>query len=97
MRTDEPSPGVAPSSPLGPDKGRSSRSRMPKATPIAPTHAEISELAYRLWMERGAPIGSPEIDWVRAERVLLDSAQSPQNGPPEKALPRRRPRSGPRS
>ncbi len=88
MRTDEPIPE---------GKGLSSRSRTQKATPIAPTHAEISELAHRLWMERGAPIGSPEIDWVRAERLLLDSAQSPQNGPPEKAPASRRPRSGPRS
>jgi len=48
-------------------------------------------------MERGAPIGSPEIDWVRAERLLLDSAPTQQNERPEKAPASRRPRSGPRS
>ncbi|MDD5544173.1 MAG: DUF2934 domain-containing protein [Acidobacteriia bacterium] len=30
----------------------------------------ISELAYRLWNERGCPIGSPDEDWFRAEEEL---------------------------
>lgn len=30
-------------------------------------HAELEALAYQLWMERGSPLGSPEIDWFQAE------------------------------
>lgn len=30
----------------------------------------IEELAYRYWLERGCPYGSPEDDWYRAEREL---------------------------
>ena len=28
----------------------------------------IEHLAYQLWEERGRPIGSPEVDWFRAEQ-----------------------------
>jgi hypothetical protein len=31
---------------------------------------EVAALAYRLWNERGCPLGSPEEDWFRAEREL---------------------------
>ena len=31
---------------------------------------EIARMAYRFWVERGSPIGSPEEDWFRAEREL---------------------------
>jgi hypothetical protein len=31
---------------------------------------DIANLAYRLWQERGCPIGSPEEDWFRAEGLL---------------------------
>ena len=31
---------------------------------------EIENLAYRLWQERGCPLGSPEDDWFKAEREL---------------------------
>ncbi len=30
----------------------------------------IEALAYQLWLERGAPEGSAEIDWMRAEEEL---------------------------
>jgi hypothetical protein len=43
-------------------------SAMPTAP--GPTHEEIAKLAYQLWEERGAPIGSPEVDWARAEQAL---------------------------
>jgi DUF2934 family protein len=36
----------------------------------SPTREDIAQLAYRLWEERGAPIGSPEVDWARAEEEL---------------------------
>jgi len=29
--------------------------------------AEMQALAYQLWIERGSPLGSPEIDWLEAE------------------------------
>ncbi len=30
----------------------------------------ISNLAYDLWLSRGQPIGSPEVDWEQAEQLL---------------------------
>ena len=35
-----------------------------------PTREEISARAYRCWVERGRPEGSPEIDWRCAEEEL---------------------------
>jgi len=34
-------------------------------------HEAISRLAYENWQARGCPVGSPEEDWLRAERQLL--------------------------
>jgi hypothetical protein len=42
----------------------------PSAEPL-PDHEQIALLAYTLWQQRGAPEGSPEQDWFRAERELL--------------------------
>jgi hypothetical protein len=41
----------------------------------APPHAEVSveeiaRLAYQYWRERGAPIGTPNEDWLRAEEEI---------------------------
>ena len=33
--------------------------------------AQIQALAYRLWTERGCPVGSPEVDWFEAEEQVL--------------------------
>ena len=33
---------------------------------------QIQALAYHLWLERGCPIGSPEVDWLRAEEEMRD-------------------------
>jgi hypothetical protein len=35
-----------------------------------PTYEEIAALAEQLWIERGRPFGSPEVDWLRAEATL---------------------------
>lgn len=35
-----------------------------------PTHEEIAALAYSFWEARGCPEGSPEEDWLNAERAL---------------------------
>jgi hypothetical protein len=34
-------------------------------------HKFMELLAYELWRQRGCPIGSPEVDWSAAERVVL--------------------------
>jgi len=31
---------------------------------------QVEELAYALWVERGCPVGSHEVDWFEAERRL---------------------------
>lgn len=47
----------------------------------SPTQDEIEQVAYRLWQERGAPIGSPEVDWERAEQELTAQGNGgTQNG-----------------
>jgi hypothetical protein len=33
-------------------------------------HQEIAALAHKLWVERGSPEGSPEVDWFRAAQEL---------------------------
>jgi hypothetical protein len=35
-----------------------------------PTDDEIATLAYRIWMDRGCPVGSPDDDWFQAEAEL---------------------------
>jgi hypothetical protein len=44
---------------------------IPRITVSAPTHEEISRLAYAYWEARGREHGSAENDWYRAERELL--------------------------
>ncbi len=36
-----------------------------------PSHETIARRAHELWILRGCPIGSPEVDWERAEQELL--------------------------
>lgn len=33
----------------------------------------VEKLAYKLWEERGRPLGSPEVDWSRAEQAVYAS------------------------
>ena len=40
---------------------------------MEPTQEQIARLAEKYWAERGWPIGSPEQDWLRAERDLKAS------------------------
>ena len=35
-----------------------------------PDHETIALRAYELWVSRGCPIGSPEVDWECAEQEL---------------------------
>jgi hypothetical protein len=36
----------------------------------AAVHNAIAHRAYQLWKRRGRPLGSPEVDWLRAEQEL---------------------------
>ena len=47
-----------------------------KATPRPVAHDEIAKLAYAYWEARGRTGGSPEQDWLRAERELLVASQN---------------------
>lgn len=40
--------------------------------------SQIRTLAYQLWLGRGAPIGSPEEDWFKAE-ARLTCSESPKS------------------
>jgi hypothetical protein len=61
-------------------RGESKQSKDEPTTPAATTPQtvsthrlnpeEIAARSYELWQERGYPIGSPEIDWFRAEEEL---------------------------
>ncbi|MGH9632533.1 MAG: DUF2934 domain-containing protein [Bryobacteraceae bacterium] len=33
-------------------------------------HPQVDRLAYRLWQQRGMPMGSPDADWFLAEELL---------------------------
>ena len=55
---------------------------------------EIARLAYRIWEERGRPIGSAEVDWYEAERQLQIRGGTMPPSPTGRALERRRTRTG---
>ena len=39
-------------------------------TTISVPDNEVAALANQLWIQRGSPIGSPEVDWFQAEEQL---------------------------
>lgn len=47
----------------------------------------LQNLAYQAWLERGRPLGSPEVDWERAQQLLQlyrqDIADTAQTQIPE--------------
>ena len=52
----------------------------PATTPAAPGGGDVAKIAGRadtLWQARGRPMGSPEIDWLRAEEELAKAADKP--------------------
>jgi hypothetical protein len=55
--------------PKAPVKRRKPAAKKQTAPP-APTREQIAMLAEKYWAERGWPEGSPEEDWLRAEREL---------------------------
>jgi Protein of unknown function (DUF2934) len=36
-------------------------------------HEFVAKLAYKLWEERGRPLGSPEVDWFAAEQAVYSA------------------------
>ena len=36
-------------------------------------HEFVAKVAYKLWEERGRPSGSPEVDWLAAERAVYSA------------------------
>jgi Protein of unknown function (DUF2934) len=44
-------------------------------------HEQIENLAYRLWEERGGPLGSPDDDWFRAEQEFIQRSHWPSRLP----------------
>jgi hypothetical protein len=47
----------------------------PKESIASDQHQKIEQLAYRLWLDRGSPIGSDQEDWFRAEYILNAESQ----------------------
>lgn len=45
----------------------------------------IRHRAYELWLERGAPDGSPDHDWINAERELHSLTAAPAAAPESSA------------
>ncbi len=33
-------------------------------------HELVQKVAYQLWEKRGSPLGSPEMDWLAAEKIV---------------------------
>lgn len=50
-------------------------------TEHAVTPHAIRRRAYERWLERGSPQGSPEQDWLGAERELSDAARAESRSP----------------
>jgi hypothetical protein len=40
------------------------------------SHEAIEQLAHQFWEKRGRPCGTPEADWLRAERILRTEQDS---------------------
>jgi hypothetical protein len=69
--TASPSPDPAPTTPESPNSTLSISSL---STAVGPDRDEIARLAYSYWEQRGFSAGSPEEDWLRAERELSQRA-----------------------
>jgi hypothetical protein len=41
--------------------------------PYESRHEFVEELAYKLWVQRGRPFGSPDVDWYAAEHAVYAS------------------------
>lgn len=52
----------------------------PRAETRQPDYETIAVRAFQLWVSRGCPIGSPELDWERAEQELMEEGQTAERG-----------------
>lgn len=59
--------------------------------------AKQRELAYRLWEERGRPVGRPEEDWFEAERRLRSGQHEADSAAVDEAVRESFPASDPPS
>ena len=41
--------------------------------PYESRHEFRARLAYKFWVQRGSPLGSPEVDWFAAEQAVYES------------------------
>jgi hypothetical protein len=53
--------------------------RKPRTTKAQPTHDQIAQRAYEIYLERGATPGDPMQDWLRAELELSVPAKKPRS------------------
>ncbi len=44
--------------------------------PYESRHEFLTNLAYKLWVKRGSPLGSPEVDWSAAEQAMHASLEA---------------------
>jgi len=52
-------------------------------------HEFVAKLAYKLWEERGHPLGSPEVDWFAAEQAVYAGLVASGLGAPSPIEPAR--------
>jgi len=51
-------------------------------------HEFVAKLAYKLWEQRGRPLGSPDVDWFAAERAVYSSLVASSLAIPSPNAPR---------
>ena len=49
------------------------------ASKSRPTHEQVAQRAYEIYLERGATPGDPMQDWLRAEMELAAPAKKPRS------------------
>jgi hypothetical protein len=55
---------------IDPKKAVATGTKTQAAIAPTPNVNTVAARAYELWIQRGCPIGSPEVDWLQAEREL---------------------------
>lgn len=50
--------------------------------PYESRHEFVEELAHKLWVQRGCPLGSPDVDWFAAEKAVYASLAASGMIPP---------------
>ena len=53
---------------MDPKKATATGPKSQAVNTLTPDTDTIAARAYELWMRRGCPIGSPEVDWFEAEQ-----------------------------